>query len=547
MNNTTDQSWYRNAIFYSLDVESFYDSNGDGIGDFIGLTRKLDYLAGLGINCIWLLPFYPSPNRDNGYDVMDYYNVDPPLGTLGDFALFMERASQLGIKVIIDLVVNHTSIQHPWFREARKSKDSPFHDFYVWSDEPKKFDRDMLMFEGEEDTIWSYDEAAGKYYLHRFYKEQPDLNLGNRAVQEEILKIMGYWLKLGVSGFRIDAAEIMIEIYGLNGVKKDELHQFFCEMLDFARSRKRDVLLLAEVNGGPTEMETFLREGRHVQMVFNFYINQHIFLSMVQQHSKAISRSMRALPDLSKHNLYLNFLRHHDELNLKLLKEKEMNEVFEHLAPDEDMRVFGFGVRRRLSPLFNDNQDQLKLAYSLSFTMPGAVMIRYGEEIGMGDDLSLEGRTSVRTPMQWTRAKNGGFSKAEPGKLVHPVISEGKYGYENVNVMQAQHDPSSLLNWVEKLVTTRKQCPEIGYGSLKILKSGNDHLLFHSFEWNGSTIYLLHNFSGEAVSCNRKKLFGKQCEIFNVMSDVEIYEDSDSEIFINAYGYRWFRLQNIEP
>lgn len=545
MNNKLHNDWYRNAVFYSLDVESFYDANGDGIGDFKGLINKLDYLSGIGVNCIWLLPFYPSPNRDNGYDVKDYYNVDPRLGTLGDFAVFLEKADQLGIRIIIDLVVNHTSIQHPWFQEARKNDGSPYHNFYVWSDEPQEFDEDILMFKGEEETIWSYDEEAGKYYLHRFYKEQPDLNLGNPAVRDEILKIMAFWLRMGVSGFRIDAAEIMIENYGLNGVDKKVLHDFFSDMLQFTLAKKRDALLLAEINGGPEEMKSFLDKGNRVQMIFNFYLNQNLFLSLVQKNANALEKALKSLPDIADSNLYLNFLRHHDELNLKLITEDEMQQVFEELAPDEDMRAFGFGIRRRLSPMFNGNKEILRLAYSLMFSLPGVPMIRYGEELGMGDDLSLEGRESVRTAMQWSKKKNGGFSEASEKDIVHPVISNGEYSYNNINVMQAQHDASSLLNWIEKLVTTRKQCPEIGFGNFEILQSPEECILFHVYKWQNEKLYLLHNFSPDEKLYNRKKLLPAKGEIFEVLSDVDTNKDTDEEICINGYGFRWFRLQKI--
>jgi maltose alpha-D-glucosyltransferase/alpha-amylase len=539
------QDWYRNAIFYSLDVESFYDSTGDGVGDFIGLINKLDYLAGLGITCIWLIPFYPSPDRDNGYDVMDYYNVDPQLGNLGDFAVFIEKADNLGIRIIIDLVVNHTSIQHPWFQEARKNKNSPYHDYYIWSEEPIEFDESRLMFKGEEETVWTYDKSAKKYYLHRFYKEQPDLNLGNEAVREEILKIMGFWLRLGVSGFRIDAAEIMVENYGLVGVDEKTLHDFFNEMLDFALAKKRDALLLAEVNGKPDEIKKFLGKGNKVHMLFNFYLNQYLFLSLVQNKATSLKEAIQNLPKLVHKNLFLNFLRHHDELNLKLLKKNEMKQVFDKLAPEENMRVFGFGIRRRLSPMFDGNQKILRFVYSLMFSLPGIPMIRYGEEIGMGDDLSLEGRESVRTPMQWTKNKNGGFSEADEKDLVHPVINKGQYGYQNINILNAQHDASSLLNWIEKLIITRKQCPEIGYGNIKIFNSPNDSILFHAFEWNKEKLYLLHNFSPEKVRCNRKKFLPEKGQLFEVLSDVETNEDTKEDILINGYGYRWFRLQKL--
>ncbi|RYY93884.1 MAG: trehalose synthase, partial [Chitinophagaceae bacterium] len=395
-----EEAWYRNAIFYSLDVETFCDGNGDGTGDFTGLTAKLEYLHGLGIDCIWLLPFYPSPNRDNGYDVMDYYNVDGRLGSLGDFALFLNKAERLGIRVLVDLVVNHTSVRHPWFRAARRAPEGPLRDFYVWRKEPLPHDKKDLMFEGEEDRVWTWDKKARRYYLHRFYREQPDLNIGNPLVRAEILKIVAYWLRLGVHGFRIDATQALIETYGMKGFTRKEGLRFIGELQDHARSLRADVLLLAEVNAGVPGMSPFLEGGRRMHMLFNFYINQHLFLSLATGRKAALQRALEKLPQLPPGQQWLQFLRHHDELNLRLLKPAGQERVFAAFAPAEEMRIYGFGIRRRLAPLFGGDGPALRLAYSLLFSMPGAPLLRYGDEIGMGENLALPGRASVRTPMQ---------------------------------------------------------------------------------------------------------------------------------------------------
>ncbi len=457
------QSWYQNAIFYALDVETFYDSKNDGIGDLQGLIEKLDYIANLGATCLWLLPFYPSPNRDNGFDVMDYYNVDQRLGTLDDFVKMLKKAAQLGIRVVIDLVVNHTSHEHPWFQEARKDRSSPFREFYVWSDHPLEYEKDHLMLQGEENTIWTYDEEAGQYYLHRFYKEQPDLNIVNKKVQQEILKIMSFWLRLGVSGFRIDAASMLVEPYGLKGADRDDLFHFINEMRDFGESIRPDVLLLAEVNAAPKEMEVFFSNNERMNMVFNFFINQHLFLSVTTGNKHHLEDALRELPQLHEKNQWLQFLRQHDELNLKLLSQQEQQILLEKLAPDPEMRIYGFGIRRRLAPIANGNLKLIRLLYSLMFSLPGCPLIRYGDEIGMGEDLSLPGRSSVRTPMQWSSEKNGGFSSAPAEQLVHPVISGGEFGYEKINVETARQQPGSLLNWIGQLIRIRKQCPEISF------------------------------------------------------------------------------------
>src|SRR5690554_1306269 len=314
-----ENAWYNNIIMYSVDVELFYDGNGDGIGDFQGLSERLNYLAGMGINCLWILPFFPSPDRDNGYDVMDYYNIDTRLGTLGEFSDFMDRANSLGIRIIIDLVINHTSIRHPWFQQARDDPNSKYHDYYVWSEEKPEFDREKLHFVGEENTVWTYDEKAKKYYLHRFYKEQPDLNISNPLVREEILRIMGFWLKFGVSGFRVDAAEMLVEPYGLDNVSKEELVSFLSEMRDYVSLRKGDAILLGEANVKFSEMDTFLESRDKLHMMFNFHLNQLFFLALARKSSAPLFQAAEALSKLHATNQFLNFLRHHDELALDLL------------------------------------------------------------------------------------------------------------------------------------------------------------------------------------------------------------------------------------
>ena len=534
------QAWYHNAIFYSLDVETFYDSKSDGIGDFHGLIEKLDCIAGLGANCIWLLPFYPSPNRDNGYDVMDYYNVDPRLGTLGDFSQFLGKAEQLGLRVIIDLVVNHTSIEHPWFQLARRDKQSQFRNYYVWSDEPIKYEKEHLMFQGEENSVWTYDEVAQQYYLHRFYKWQPDLNVVNPKVKEEILKIMEFWLRLGVNGFRIDAAQLLVEPYGLKGADKEDLLNFIDEMRDYAQSQRSDVLLLAEVNSGPEEMMTYFKAGERMHMLFNFFLNQHLFLALADQNKLPLEKALRALPPMDQSARWLNFLRHHDELNLRLLSKDDQEKIFRAFAPDDNMRIYGFGIRRRLAPMMNGNIKKIQLAYSLLFSMPGAQMIRYGDEIGMGDDLSLKGRNSVRTPMQWSAAKNGGFSNAEEKLLVHPVLKSGPFGYKKVNLFSAQQQPSSLLNWVERLITTRKGCPEIGYGNLFIIPNPNEKLLIHGFQWEEKKLFFLHNLSEEEVQISKEEF--SDGKLFDVFGE-ELHENEGSRILLKSYGYRWYRSE----
>ena len=533
--------WYKNAIVYSLDVETFMDSDGDGIGDFPGLTQRLDHLAAMGITCLWLLPFYPSPNRDNGYDVMDYYNVDPRLGTLGDFVEFMHQAQERGIRVVIDLVINHTSDQHPWFQESRSNPQSRYRDYYVWSKNPPESDPSLIAFPTVEDSLWDYDEQAEAYYLHHFYAHQPDLNIANRAVREEICKIMGFWLELGVSGFRIDAASFVIEEVGIEGANQDSLQNFFDEMRGFLTSRQGDTVLLAEANVPAEEILTYFGQGNRMHLLFNFLLNQYLFLAMARQAAEPLHDGFKTLPEIPGSCQWLNFVRHHDELTLDRLSEAERQEIFAAFAPEENMQIFGRGIRRRLPPMFKGDRRRIELAYSLMFSLPGTPLLRYGDEIGMGDDLSLEGRTSVRTPMQWSDEPNGGFSDAPPDKLSQPVISEGEYSYKRVNVAQEQRDPAALINWMERVVRIRRQCPEFGYGTLHVLETDEPCVFAHCCEWGDRTVIAVHNLADHDCTVTLKSADYKH--LFDLFGD-RPYEslNGDPVIQLSPYGYRWFRV-----
>ncbi|HEY0741691.1 MAG TPA: alpha-amylase family protein [Chryseosolibacter sp.] len=533
-------SWYKNAIFYSLNVETYFDSNGDGTGDFQGLIQKLDYISGLGATCIWLIPFYKSSNRDNGYDVVDYYSVDPRYGTLGDFAEFVSKADDLGVKVIIDLVVNHTSVHHPWFQDARKNRNSSYRDFYVWSDKPLPFKKEDLMFTGEEETMWTYDDLAGQYYLHRFYKEQPDLNVGNPKVQDEILKIIGFWLKLGIHGFRVDAAELLVENYGMQEVDREQLIRFINDMRKHTVHEKGDAILLAEVNGNPDKIRSFLTEER-MHMMFNFYINQYFFLSLALEDAAPLEKALGQMPEIRHDQQWLNFLRHHDELTLSLLSHDDRQKVFQKFAPDADMQIYGRGIRRRLAPMLNNNTEYLEMCYSLMFSLPGTPLIRYGDEILMGDDLSLPGRASVRTPMQWSDGKHGGFSTAEAEDLVHNPVTKGEFSYKKVNVVNAQRDRESFLNWTESLISTRKQCPEIGTGTLKVLACDVPSVMAHCYHYKDEKMFFLHHLSKDRVTVFKKDLGLENLRLFDVFGCKEV-KQFDDRFEINGYGYQWYRL-----
>ncbi|MBC5775776.1 alpha-glucosidase C-terminal domain-containing protein [Pontibacter sp. KCTC 32443] len=531
--------WYKRAIIYALDVETFQDSNGDGIGDFQGLISRLDYLDTLGITCIWLLPFYPTPNRDNGYDVMDYYNVDKRLGDLGDFAIFMKEAKERGMKVIVDLVVNHTSNQHPWFQEARRDENSKYRNYYTWVKEKPEELIGKPAFADKQNGIWEWDEEAGMYYLHRFYAHQPDLNIASPDVRREIHHIMRFWLLMGVSGFRVDAAHILVQSDSEND--KDEFYDLVEDMREFITMHSRDAILVAEASGPPHVVGSFFKAKERMHMMFNFLLNQHLFLAFARKEGAPIAKGLKMLPETVYSSQWLNFLRHHDELNIEDLEKSEQEDIFKVFAPEEDMKIFGRGIRRRLAPIFNGNRNRLELAYSLLFTLPGTPMLQYGAEIGMGDDLTLPERNSVRTAMQWEDAPNGGFSDTTE-ELIRPVISKGKFSYKKINVIEQQCDPGSFLNWIERLIRLRRQFLELGSGDYTILDTDNRKVFVHSSHLD-YTLIALHNLSNQGCHVTLEELQQKGQFIKEVFSNKPYAAPDNGRVELDAYGYRWFRLK----
>jgi maltose alpha-D-glucosyltransferase/alpha-amylase len=536
--------WYKNAVIYCLNVETFLDSNHDGVGDFVGLTDRLAYLSGLGVTCLWLLPFYPSPNKDDGYDVSDYYGVHPRTGTFGDFVEFMNRANQLGLRVICDLVVNHTSDQHRWFKEARRDPDSPYRGYYVWSKtRPRNWDQGMV-FPGVQKSTWTYDREAGEYFFHRFYDFQPDLNTHDPAVKEELTRIMGFWLQLGVSGFRADAVPFLIERKGAN-VRAHKDYELLHEMRDFLQWRRRDGIMLAEANVVPRQsMNYFGDKGDRLQMMLNFWVNQRIFYALAGGDVKPLRRALLDTyrrPDAAQWGI---FLRAHDELDLGRLTESQRQRVFDAFAPKKSMRLYDRGIRRRLAPMLGNDRRRLELANSLLFTLPGTPIIRYGDEIGMGDDLSLPERYPVRTPMQWSSLPHGGFTTAR--RPIRPVIDDEVFGYSKVNVGDQRRDPNSLLNWTERIIRTRKECPEIGWGDWRLVPRLPDHVLGLRYDWNGRATVALHNFSDQPTTV---RLTGDGADTLTNLLSQERSDASKSGrycIELEPYGYRWLRVGELE-
>jgi maltose alpha-D-glucosyltransferase/alpha-amylase len=539
-----DDLWYKNSVIYSLDVETFMDGNGDGVGDFRGLVRRLDYLQSLGVDVIWLAPFQPSPNRDNGYDISDYYGVDPRYGSSGDFVEFMNHACKRGIRVILDLVVNHTSDQHPWFKDACRNPNSRYRDWYIWSKKrPRGWNRGMV-FPGVQKATWTRHPVARAYYHHRFYKFQPDLNMDNPEVRAEIRRIMGYWLQLGVNGFRVDAVPFLIE--STSATRASQLRfEYMAEMRQFLQWRTADAILLGEANVLPKETRKYFGDGRDgLSMMFNFFVNQHMFFALASGDARPLERALLATRDIPPTAQWCMFLRNHDELDIERLPEEQRNLVFERFGPDKNMQLYHRGIRRRLASMLGDRRH-VELANSLLMSLPGAQVIRYGDEIGMGEDLSLKERDAVRTPMQWTSEPNAGFSTAK--RLVHPVISEGAYGYERVNVEAQRRDPHSLFNWMVKMIRVRKECAEIAWGDWTLLTTGSRSVLAMAFSWRGNRVVTLHNFSSEPQRV-RLQAPGPGSEL--LIDVLNPYESRGTrrgvhEIALPAFGYRWYRVGTL--
>ena len=535
--------WYKDAVIYCLDVDRFQDFNGDGIGDFHGLKDRLTYISGLGFTCVWLLPFYPSPNRDNGYDVTDYYSVHPQLGTLGDFVEFINLARERGLRVIVDLVVNHTSRDHPWFQSARSDPGSPFRDFYVWSKTKPEDAHEGVIFPGVQDTIWTYDRKAGEYYLHRFYPHQPDLNVANPKVREEIERIMGFWLALGVSGFRVDAAPFVIELKGVEAENVRDPLEFLADFRAFLQWRRGDAILLAEANLPPAEMADYFAADK-LQMGFNFILSQHLFLAFARQEAAPLIEGLLTPPPMPETSQWATFLRNHDELDLGRLSESQRQDAFAAFAPEPKMQLYGRGIRRRLAPMLDGNQRRLRMAYALMLSLPGTPVINYGEEIGMGDDLSLKERDAVRTPMQWSADDNAGFSTARPRHLISPVVSRGDFGYRDVNVSAQRKEPNSLLNWMERAIRVRKENREFGWGKVDIVETGDPAVFGHCLRYQDGTIIAVHNLADRAVrvKLDVSEYQGRRLVDLIDHSEREPVREQRHEIELDAYGFHWFRV-----
>jgi trehalose synthase len=545
----TDRSdlWWKTAVVYCLDVETYMEWNDDGSGDFEGLAHRLDHLSELGVTVIWLMPFQPTPDRDDGYDIIDFTNVDPRLGELGDVVEFIRTARDRGMRVIIDFVMNHTSDKHPWFRSARRSRTAPFRDYYVWSDE-KPPNSENQVFPGEEESIWELDERTGQYYLHSFYHHQPDLNVANPVVRDQIAKTIGFWLQLGVSGFRVDAVPFLLE--PPEGVEIGDPHEFLRDIRRFLQRRSSEAVLLGEVNlTYDQQLDYFGRAGdpAELTMQFDFEAMQRMYLSLAREDARPLAETLARRPEIAPESQWANFVRNHDELTLDKLSESERQEVFEAFAPEEWMRVFDRGIVRRLPTMLEGDPRRIRMVYSLLFSLPGTPVLFYGEEIGMGENKVQPGRQSVRTPMQWTGQPNGGFSRAPDRKLVATPPTDG-YAPEHVNVEAQRHDPDSLLGVIRGFAAVYRNSPEIGWGRLDVLDHGQDAVLAHRITADVGRFVATHNFAPRPtiVSLELGPVPpGSLLSDLFTTEELEIDEQGRIDVHLDAYGYRWFRI--VEP
>ncbi|MGE5336436.1 MAG: maltose alpha-D-glucosyltransferase, partial [Gemmatimonadota bacterium] len=539
-----DPLWYRDAIIYELHVKAFYDANGDGIGDFRGLTEKLDYVAELGVNTIWLLPFYPSPFRDDGYDVADYHNVHPAYGTRQDFRTFVREAHKRNLRIITELVVNHTSDQHPWFQAARRApRGSDKRNFYVWSDDPNKYAGTRIIFTDSEKSNWTWDEVAQQYYWHRFFSHQPDLNFDNPRVRQAVFRTMRFWLDMGVDGFRLDAIPYLVEREGTSNENLQETHAVIKEIRARLDARYRNRLLLAEANMWPEDVREYFGNGDECHMAYHFPLMPRMYMAIAQEDRSPIVEIMQQTPDIPDGCQWSIFLRNHDELTLEMVTSRERDYMYQMYADDRRARI-NLGIRRRLAPLMENDRDRIKLMNSLLLSMPGSPIIYYGDEIGMGDNIFLGDRDGVRTPMQWTGDRNGGFSRADPQRLYVPPIMDAVYGFEVINVESQSRTPASLLNWMRRMLAVRKSTRAFGRGRLVFLHPGNRKVLAYLREYEDEALLCVANLGRTAQPVELDLARHKGRVPIELMGRTTFPPIGELPYLLTlpGHGFYWFRL-----
>jgi maltose alpha-D-glucosyltransferase/alpha-amylase len=507
----SDPLWFKRAVFYEIHLRGFYDGNGDGSGDFRGLTEKLDYLQWLGIDCIWLLPMYASPLRDGGYDIADYDNVHPDYGTIDDVRAFIEASHQRGIRVIADLVMNHTSSDHEWFQRARTAPPgSPERDWYVWSDTVHRYEEARIIFVDTESSNWTWDEQAGAYYWHRFFSHQPDLNYDNPEVQEAMLQALRFWLDLGLDGFRLDAVPYLYERDGTNGENLPETHEFLKKVRATVDAEYSDKVLLAEANQWPADVVEYFGDGDECHMAFHFPVMPRMFMALRREEAAPILEILAQTPDIPDNCQWGLFLRNHDELTLEMVTDEERDYMYAEYAKDPRMKI-NVGIRRRLAPLLDGGRAEIELLTAILFSLPGSPVLYYGDEIAMGDNVYLGDRDGVRTPMQWTGDRNGGFSKADFAQLYAPPLMDPVYGYQAVNVEAQLRAPASLLRWTRRFIALRKEHPVFGLGTYEPLETSNGKIFAHVRRYEDDIVLCVHNMarSAQAVELDLRAYEGR--------------------------------------
>ncbi len=539
-----DPLWYKDAVIYELHVRTFADGNDDGIGDFRGLIHRLDYLAELGVTCLWLLPFFPSPLRDDGYDIADYYNVHPAYGTLDDFREFLAAAHERGMHVMIELVVNHTSDQHPWFQAARQAPSgSPQRDFYVWSETVDRYRGVRIIFTDTEKSNWTWDDRAGAYYWHRFFAHQPDLNFDNAAVLGELLRAMHFWLDMGVDALRLDAIPYLVERDGTSCENLPETHAVirrFRADLDASYAHR---MILAEANQKPNDVRAYFGNGDECHMAFHFPLMPRLFMALRTEDRQALAETLAQTPSIPESCQWALFLRNHDELTLEMVSDDERDYMYLAYSADPRMRV-NVGIRRRLAPLLENNRRRIELLNSILLSFPGTPIIYYGDEIGMGDNIYLGDRHGVRTPMQWSADRNGGFSRANPARLSSPVIMDPVFGYEAVNVEAQRDDPSSLLSWMRQMIKLRRLFKVFGRGSIELLSPSNAKIVAYVRRYEDERLLCVANLSrfAQPVSLDLVHLAG--VTPVEMLGYVEFPKIGTAPycLSLGPYGFFWFEL-----
>ena len=537
--NTRQPLWYQQAVFYEVNLRAFYDSNADGWGDLPGLTQKLDYLRDLGVDCLGLMPIYPAPRRDDGYDISDYCDIDPQFGTVDDFKHLLDEAHARGMRVITDLVMNHTSDQHAWFQAARADRNSPYRDYYVWSDTDHKYSDARIIFLDTEKSNWTYDPLAGQYFWHRFYSSQPDLNYDSPAVQQAMLDVAKFWLGLGIDGFRVDAPPYLFEREGTSCENLPETHDYLKKFRAYVEEVNPDALLLSEANQWPEDVIEYFGSGDEMHMNFHFPLMPRIFQALAQADRAPLVEILGRTPELPAGCQWASFLRCHDELTLEMVTPEVRQFMWNFYAPQPRMRL-NMGIRRRLAPLLENDPARIRLAHSILLTLIGSPTLYYGDEIGMGDNIWLDDRNGVRTPMQWDDSPNAGFSSAPAEKLYAPVIADEIYGYQRVNARARQNDPNSFYNWLKAVIRIRRQHPAFGSGSLRLLSCENPAVLAFTRHSDEETLLCIHNLSAQPQTFSLPAVQGQS--LTPILQETPAPQDAASGFSLTAFGFAWYQL-----